>query len=473
MEAMLLIGAGLLAATMAMGAANEPLRLHPDNPHYFLFRGEPTIVITSGEHYGAVLNLDFDYVKYLDTMKREGMNNSRMFVGAYCEAPGDFTIAANTLAPAEGRFICPWARSDQPGYANGGNKFDLTRWDEAYFARLKDFVGQASRRGIIVEVNLFCPFYGDSMWNLSPMKASNNINGVGDVGREAVYTTDPGNALLPVQEAMARKVVTELRDYDNLYFEVMNEPYCGPIPLDWQLHLAKVVADAEEGLAHRHLISRNVANHRARVESPHPAEGIYNFHYAWLPDTVAMNYDLNRVIGDNETGFAGTAPLHYRKEAWAFIVAGGGLYNNLDYSFTVGHEDGTFEYPETQPGSGGVELRRQLRLLGRFIRAFDFIAMRPMPEVVQGALPEGVAVQVLAEAGRQYAVYVCAVDDAATVGAIELSLDLPKGEYTAEWVDPLTGGVALREKFSHTGGQRKLVSPDIAQDMALRIHGGG
>ena len=28
----------------------EPLKLHPDNPHYFLFRGEPTILVTSGEH---------------------------------------------------------------------------------------------------------------------------------------------------------------------------------------------------------------------------------------------------------------------------------------------------------------------------------------------------------------------------------------------------------------------------------------
>src|SRR5262245_29626948 len=57
-----LLGA-LLAAPAA--AAAEPLRLHPDNPHYFLFRGKPTVLITSGEHYGAVLNLDFDYVAYL------------------------------------------------------------------------------------------------------------------------------------------------------------------------------------------------------------------------------------------------------------------------------------------------------------------------------------------------------------------------------------------------------------------------
>ena len=44
----------------ALAAGPKPISLHPDNPHYFLFRGKPTVLITSGEHYGAVLNLDFD-----------------------------------------------------------------------------------------------------------------------------------------------------------------------------------------------------------------------------------------------------------------------------------------------------------------------------------------------------------------------------------------------------------------------------
>ena len=43
-----------------------------------------------------------------------------------------------------------------------------------------------------------------------------------------------------------------------------------------------------------------------------------------------------------------------RSEAWDFIIAGGGLYNNLDYSFTADHEDGTFQYPDTQPGGGNA-----------------------------------------------------------------------------------------------------------------------
>lgn len=40
-------------------APPEALRLDPGNPHYLRWRGTPTIVVTSGEHYGAVLNLDF------------------------------------------------------------------------------------------------------------------------------------------------------------------------------------------------------------------------------------------------------------------------------------------------------------------------------------------------------------------------------------------------------------------------------
>ena len=111
----------VLQATLA-GAASAPLSLHPDNPHYFLFRGKPTVIVTSGEHYGAVLNRDFDFRKYLDTLARDGLNGTRTFSGAYCEPPGAFTIASNTLAPLPGRFLCPWARSDRPVVAPGSQR---------------------------------------------------------------------------------------------------------------------------------------------------------------------------------------------------------------------------------------------------------------------------------------------------------------------------------------------------------------
>jgi len=439
-----------------------PISLHPDNPKYLLFRGEPTVLITSGEHYGAVLNRDFDYVRYLEALARSGMDLTRTFSGAYCEHPGAFNIARNTLAPAEGSLLCPWARSDEPGYANGGAKFDLTRYDEAYFERLRDFMREAGKRGIVVEFVLFCPFYGDEQWDLSPMNVANNVNGIGGIPREEVYTLLHED-LLRVQQAMVRRIVAELAPFDNLYYEICNEPYFGGVTLEWQHRIAETIADAEKALPARHLIARNVANGREKVGNLHPAVSILNFHYAHPPDTVAMNAHLPVVIADDETGFNGTSDEAYRTEAWDFILAGGAIFDNLDYSFTVGHEDGTFEYPDTQPGGGSTSFRRQMQILSDFVGGFGFIHMKPDASVVVGGVPEGGSVQALVEEGRAYAVYVQGR------GPTTLLVEMPEGTYRAEWVNPVTGEVDKRAGIEHAGGPCALESPAFDADCALRL----
>jgi hypothetical protein len=458
----------LVVFALATESEAEPLRLHPDNPHYFLFRGKPTVLITSGEHYGSVLNLDFDYHKYLETLARDKMNLTRTFTGVYCEAPGNFNIAGNTLAPAPGKLLCPWARSDQPGYANGGNKFDLTRFDDAWFHRLRDFMAAASKCGVVVEMNLFCPFYEDSMWKLSPLNPANNINALGPTVANDSYTLDRNGGLLPFQEALTRKIVAELSDFDNLYYEVMNEPYICNVPMDWQRHITEVIVDAEKPSRRRHLISLNIANQKAEVRDPPPAISIFNFHYAWPPETVGMNYSLGRVIGDNETGFVGTSDFVYRREGWAFVMAGGGLYNNLDYSFTADHEDGTFAYPPSQPGGGGAAFRRQLRTLADFMASFAFVRMAPHRDIINGTLPEGIHVEILAETGKQYAIYLCR-NEPTDETAVTLKLDVPAGEYDPEWWHPQTGRISAKSTISHNGGELALTTPPFAEDLALRL----
>jgi hypothetical protein len=468
-----------LSFCMPLSPFSAPLALHPENPHYFLFRGKQTVLLTSGEHYGAVLNLDFDYVNYLDTLFRDGLNGTRTWAGAYCEPTTAFQIASNTLAPLSGRFVCPWARSTEPGYANGGNKFDLSKWDTAYFARLKDFLTQAGKRGIIVELNLFCPFYEESMWALSPMNASNNINSIGAIARTNVYTLDKNDGLLAVQDAMVRQLVRELKAFDNLYFEICNEPYFGGVTLEWQRHIAATIAQAESSLKTRHLISQNIANYKSKIENPDPAVSIFNFHYATPPDTIALNYKLNRVIGDNETGFRGTNDSQYRMEGWDFIVSGGGLFNNLDYSFTAGREDGTFVYPKTQPGGGSPTLRRQYGILKRLLQKVDFIHMHPYNEVLKADLPPGASARVLARNGEVYLVYIrTALDDWKKEsnkvrfgnGEVTVGLELPTGKFAAEWLDPKTGVSVESSRFAHTGGLRNISAPAFDEDLALTVH---
>ena len=450
----------------APAAPDSALALHPDNPHYFLWRGQPTLLLTSGEHYGAVLNPDFDYIKYLDTLAKDQLNLTRtMTGGAYVEPSGAFNIAQNTLAPKPGRFLCPWPRSDQPGYANGGNKFDLARWDENFFARFRDFVQQASRRGVVVEVNLFCPFYDDSQWRISPIHPQNNINHTPEVARTNVYTMDRHGGLLEIQERLVRKFVAELAEFDNVYYEICNEPYFGGVTLEWQRHIADVIVAAQQGHARRKLISQNIANQSARVTQPHPAVSIFNFHYATPPDAVTINYALNKVIGDNETGFRGTNDAPYRLEAWEFILAGGGLFNHLDYSFVAGHEDGAFLYPANQPGGGNPVFRRQMRILGDFIRSFDFIKMRPDASILTEGLPKGVSVRALVEAGRAYAIHL----NRGGASVSNLALTLPRGAYRAEWINPLTGKTEATEEFQHENGVRRLTVPGDFGQLALRL----
>ncbi len=466
----------LLAITPELFAAiRKPIALHSDNPHYFVFRGKPTVLITSAEHYGAVVNLDFDYRKYLDTLAKDGLNNTRTFSGAYVEPPGSFNIARNTLAPDEGRFISPWARSDAPGYAKGGNKFDLTKWDANYFKRLKDFVAHAGRRGVVVEYVFFCPFYEEFQWDLSPQNAVNNINNIGTVTRTNVYTLDKHGGLLAIHEALVRKVVAELKDFDNVMYEICNEPYFGGVTMEWQHRIVDVIVDAEKDFPNKHLITQNIANGQAKIENPHPAVSVFNFHYAHPPAAVGLNYHLNKVIGDNETGFAGTNDLPYRVEAWEFILAGGALYNNLDYSFTVGYEDGTFGYPRSQPGGGNPAFRQQMKTLKDFIHDFDFLRMKPWDGLEIVALDQNHTIRVLAESGKAYALYVGPKKPREAMKGrppdcdATIALELPAGSYRSEWINPRTGKIDQRETHRHSGGRVVLSSPLYREDLALKL----
>jgi hypothetical protein len=324
-------------------------------------------------------------------------------------------------------------------------------------------VKQAEKHGVIVELALFCPFYDNIQWVLSPFNIKNNINSLGDIPRTDVYTIDKNGELLTVQEKMVRKVVDELKDCPNLIYEICNEPYFGGITLEWQEFISKTIVDAEKSFVSKHLISQNIGNGFEKIKNPNPLVSVFNFHYATPPMAVTMNYGLNKVIGENETGFNGQKDSTYRKEAWELMMAGGGLFNNLDYSFTADHENGTFQYPEKQPGSGSSALRKQLSYLKNFMNSFDFVNMKPESTLCTFKLSDKNKMMILAETGKQYAVYLMGGKQ------VNPELKLPAGKYMLQWVDPLTGKTVKKQTLKHAAGLAKLVSPNYSEDIALRI----
>lgn len=475
---------GLISYTHA-----QPIALHPENPHYFIYKEQPTVLITSAEHYGAVINTAFDYEKYLHTLQQDGMNYTRIFTGSYVEVPGSFGIQNNTLSPATGEFLAPWQRTNEKGLYEGEGKFDLSAWNPDYFQRLKDFVSAANSRGIIVEVTLFCATYRDDYWVRHPFNPGNNVNQLGTLARKD-FNTLKNEKSVKFQKSLVEKIVTELNEFDNIFYEISNEPWSDneeealfllktvrpnadklnwmmwahaaqPGTLDWQREIATIIKETEQNLFKQHLIAQNYSNFKQSLQAVKSDISIINFHYAW-PEAVAMNYGWERPIGFDESGFAGSADTTYLEQAWAFIMAGGAIFNNLDYSFYVGAEDGTGNNKINEaPGRGSPQLRQQLKFLHDFLKSFDFVRLKPAQEVIYHA--PGMVGQAMAEAGKQYAIFLSGKPG----GAIKLNL--PVGEYAYSFLYPDTGQILTEGEVEGAINSVYLSLPKGYHRLALRL----
>ena len=78
-------------------------------------------------------------------------------------------------------------------------------------------------------------------------------------------------------------------------------------------------------------------------------------------------------------------------------------------------------------------------------------------------MPRDVGFQVLAETGKQYAVYV------REGKGVRLQIDLPAGKYEGEWLDVVSGRQSETLVMDHPGGVVQVMPPGFAQDCALRL----
>jgi len=478
-----------LATLCAVTLNAEPIRPHPANPHYYLFDGKPTILITSAEHYGAVINKAFDYVPYLGALQKHGLNYTRFYAGAMFETIDKF-ITGNPLGPKPRDLTVPWARSSQPGYLVGGNKFDLDQWDPAYFKRLKDFLNQAAERGIVVEICFFNSQYSDT-WPISPLYFENNIQGVGKGGwRDAQTLKLPD--LVRREEEYVRKITQEVNSFDNIILEICDEPasigtgvtLAGP----WVGDLLQVVRTTERDLPKKHMVAQEVEGPFGGPMdfSADPRLSIITAQYLWgrEPDdrggemggmrALDFKYGLNKPIELNETdwypwGYRGDKIAASRVEAWEFLVGGGSGFNHLNGLFTP--EDPAGKAPENE------QLLGTLHALKEFLYSFNFLKMRQDKTLVAGGLPSAHTYwRAISEPGKQYALYLHHSRERRGSYVVEpgeyhedLALNLAPGNYKADWVDPASGALIRSETFAHQGATHTLSTPPYAVDIALRI----
>jgi hypothetical protein len=218
--------------------AAGPLVVSAANPRYFAVAsgsGDPKAVYLTGSHVNNNLHDGlgfgpdcaeeperFDFAAYLDFLEAHGHNFIRLWRWEQFQGQLPAVNVHFCMTPQ------PWDRTG-PGTAKDGKpKFDLERFDPAFFQRLRARVEAAGRRGIYVSAMLFEGFSlhltaaPDNVQG-HPFHAANNVNGIGiaSIDDYQVLPLDP--RVQAIQEAYVRKVVDTIQDLPNVLYEVANE----------------------------------------------------------------------------------------------------------------------------------------------------------------------------------------------------------------------------------------------------------
>ena len=495
----LIIFSGIAAICIIMIACNNsPISVCPDNQHYFLYKGKPLVLITSDHHYGAVIDKDFDYVKYLDNLARNGMNLTRIYPGGMFE-PTDKYLPGNPLGPLPGRQLLPWARSGQPGanpmLAEPGQpsfKYDLDKWNQEYFDRLKDYVELAYKKGIIVEVPFFNGMYNDC-WPLMAMYHDNNIQNIGryeDKECGLFTSADARNQdVIKYQKAYISKITAELNEYDNLIFDICDEPSLQGIPgggviflpdsmvAPWINEMKESFLEAEESLPKKHLLGQTVQNLSPDFSGESWCKWLPAEYVKPAEKALELDYRNDKPLVNVESNYYGISLTKnaygieaIRLEGWWFMLGGGAGCINLNGEFHRGQEEGgnnTQSY-----------IVPQKKALKEFMNSFDLEGLSRFNDF-EGT-PSDAFCNILAEEGKQYALYIFHGEYEGEWGAHFIPRtgeyrdtlilnNIPAGTYTFEWIDPSTGFVKNSEKKSWAGGRLMLKTPEYTLDLALRM----
>lgn len=481
-----------------IACTNSPIKVCPSNAHYFFYKNRPLVLITSDHHYGAVIDMDFDYAKFLKWLAANDMDLTRIYPGGMFEPPDKY-LPGNPLGPRQGRQLLPWARSGQTGanplLAEPGKpsyKFDLNKWNPDYFVRLKAFVGLARQKNIIVEIPFFNGMYADC-WPLMPMYHGNNIQDAGqyEAGDCGLYTTNDirNQEVIKYQTAYIKKIATELNEYDNIIFDICDEPSLqgladgkitilqDSIVVPWLTAMKDAFLQAEESLPYKHLLGQTVQNLSPDLSRESWCKWLAAEYAKPAEKALILDYQANKpviIVESNYFGFNLSKNSYnvdaIRVEGWWFMLGGGAGCINLNGELYRGQE------------TGGVKTQTQIipqkKLLKDFMNSLDFARMSRFGSYT--GIPADVFSSALAEIGKQYAFYIFHGAFEGEWGAHFMinsgnwrdSLILnsvPAGTYIAEWIDPASGAVKNSENVHSENGNIRLITPPYSIDIALRI----
>ncbi|MGD9494850.1 MAG: DUF6298 domain-containing protein [Armatimonadota bacterium] len=470
-----LLGVMLMAASASPSAfAAGPLRVSADNPRYFADADGKVVFLTGSHTWSNLKDMgatdpppEFDYPGYLDLLQRYGHNFIRLWTW-------ELTHYSYRNKPTWCAQF-PWPRTGPGEALDGKPRFDLSRFDPAYFERLRARVQAAGERGIYVSIMLF---EGHGLhasdtpwcWDGHPFNAANNINGIdgdpdGD-GRGIEIHTLQLPAVTGLQEAYVRKVIETVNDLDDVLYEIANES--GNYSTDWQYHMIDFIHQTERAMPKQHPVGMTFQYCAGERRGTNQA--LFDSPAEWISPSPDGGYrdnppaaDGSKVIisdTDHLWGIGGN-------QAWVWKSVCQGMYPIFMDPCSPPIE------PET-PATGQSVWTDHLRGLSRLDPKWDPVRLsmgyaRRLAERMDlaRAVPHGELASTgycLAQPGVEYLIY------APDGGTVTVDLSGAGGSFVGEWFDPSAGELA--GTLTVEGGAARSFAPPFAGDAVLYLHRG-
>ncbi|MBI4326976.1 MAG: hypothetical protein HY674_17180 [Chloroflexi bacterium] len=430
----------LTSAAPAPPKRTSVLSIHPVTPHYFQAPdGKPAVLI--GDYtWGTFSDVDFDFEAQFDALQTNGLNFARVWLWWGCE---------QFPPPDDHRHVEPFLRPG-PGQANDGRpKYDLGRFNAAFFQRLRDLCAAARRRGLFLQLITVDAWMlkHPHLWKLHAFHRDNNINGVDGDPRNTGKGTDGEQGFcsmknpkaLEFQKAYLRKLAETVSGFDNVLIEIANENYYGA---EWERHLCEFIREQERGGRRQHLLMPlDLPSHSSVVQKWDPK----TIHAALLEKRSLRQpliFDTDWIINQNDA--------QVRRAMWTAVLSGG-HFNYMDDSLPF-----RLAAPSSKPvPDQRANLHRQIGYMALFVKRLKPWTMQPSDAWVKSGQAFALA------STNELAAYLPAG------GRVTLDLIRIRGRCNAAWFNPRAGGFSESVKVDG-GALREFTAPD-GHDWALLL----
>lgn len=473
---------GSNTSVVAQSSIWGPLK-SSSNPNYFgTADGNPVILCGSQTWNtlqdwgtgGSVQPLDFD--AFVGFLKAHGHNFTLLW---RTELPKFSNLPVTAANPPEFTVSPhPWMRTGPGTGTDGGLKFDLAKFDEGYFHRLRERVEALNRAGIYAGVYLFTAefllrFRSDT--DGYPFSGANNINGVDDGYRGgpaesglASVTMMATNTITEFQDAYVKKTIDILKDLPNVLWIISEE---APAKSTWwNSHLISIVRSYERGKPYQHPIGY------ATLDSPSDSL-LYNSDadwvapWAWTSPTTSCGTGTPTCkvnINDSDHSYFGMwndTPQKNRNYAWQNFTTGNQVLFMDPYVLYYPRENRN-RCPSPVKGIGASpdprwdNFRNNLGYLLRYSRKLDLRNVRPRESLcsTKYCLAQTPAV------GAEYLAYA----PAGGTFTMDLSAMPNSRRLAVEWFNPVSGETKSENSIA-TGSRSQSFTPPFGGDAVLYL----